>query len=59
MSEVNHIKQGGLRLQGTIKKHTSNLPLVSIITVVFNGELELEETIKSVINQSYNNIEYI
>lgn len=34
-------------------------PLISIITVVYNGELYLEQTIKSVINQSYSNIEYI
>lgn len=33
--------------------------LVSIITVVFNGEKYLEQTIQSVINQSYKNIEYI
>ena len=59
MSEVNHIQQGGLRFQGTVKKCTNNFPLVSIITVVFNGELELAETIESVVNQSYNNIEYI
>lgn len=36
-----------------------NKPLVSIVTVVFNGENFLEETIKSVINQTYENIEYI
>ena len=35
------------------------IPLVSIITVVFNSEKHLEQTISSVINQSYNNIEYI
>ncbi len=34
-------------------------PLVSIITVVFNGEKYLEETILSVINQKYDNIEYV
>jgi glycosyltransferase involved in cell wall biosynthesis len=34
-------------------------PLVSIITVVFNGEKYLEQAIQSVINQSYKNIEYI
>ncbi len=34
-------------------------PLVSVITVVFNGEAHLEETIKSVLNQTYENIEYI
>ena len=36
-----------------------NKPLVSIVTVVYNGENFLEETIKSVINQTYENIEYI
>ena len=34
-------------------------PLISIITVVKNGEKHLEETIQSVINQNYKNIEYI
>ncbi len=41
------------------KKYNSSLPLVSIITPNFNGERYLEETIKSVINQEYKNIEYI
>ncbi len=34
-------------------------PLVSIITVVFNAAEVLEKTIKSVLDQSYTNIEYI
>ncbi|MEZ4801583.1 MAG: glycosyltransferase family 2 protein [Gelidibacter sp.] len=34
-------------------------PLVSIITVVFNGEKHLQQTIDSVHNQTYKNIEYI
>jgi glycosyltransferase involved in cell wall biosynthesis len=34
-------------------------PKISIITVVYNGEKCLEETIQSVINQSYDNVEYI
>lgn len=37
----------------------SLLPKISIITVVFNGEDLLEGTIKSVLNQTYPNIEYI
>ena len=36
-----------------------NKPLISIITVVYNGEKFLEKTIQSVINQTYKNIEYI
>lgn len=34
-------------------------PLVSVITVVYNSINTLEQTIKSVIQQSYTNIEYI
>jgi glycosyltransferase involved in cell wall biosynthesis len=34
-------------------------PLISIITVVYNGASTLEQTILSVINQTYKNIEYI
>ena len=34
-------------------------PLVTIITVVFNGEKYLEQTIKSIASQTYQNIEYI
>lgn len=34
-------------------------PLVSVITIVYNGEKDVERTIYSVINQTYRNIEYI
>lgn len=37
----------------------NELPLITIITVVFNGEKFLEETIQSVIGQNYPNVEYI
>jgi glycosyltransferase involved in cell wall biosynthesis len=34
-------------------------PLISIITVVYNGEKHLQQTINSVYKQTYKNIEYI
>ena len=34
-------------------------PLMSIVTVVFNAKDSLEETITSVLNQSYQHVEYI
>lgn len=35
------------------------LPKVSVITVVFNGEAHIEETLLSVLGQTYPNLEYI
>ena len=48
--------QGGKRLNnGSV----NSKPLFSIITVVYNNEKYLEETIKSVVNQKFQNFEYI
>ncbi len=38
---------------------TSNLPLVSVITISYNSEKTIEKTIKSVLDQSYANVEYL
>ena len=34
-------------------------PLITIITVVLNDEKNIEETILSVLNQKYKNIQYV
>lgn len=51
--------EGGLRAQGYFKKGYRDKPCVTVVTVVFNGERHLEETIKSVLEQDYDNLEYI
>lgn len=53
------IAEGGLRGKNYFKKSYDDKPLITIITVVYNAEDYLEETILSVINQTYSNVEYI
>ena len=55
----NNKLHGGQRLRNTTKVSVKEEPLITIITSVLNGEKYLEETILSVINQKYKNIEYI
>jgi len=50
---------GGLRTKGIKKQSKKNMPLITVVTAVRNGEKTLEETILSVINQTYANVEYI
>ena len=40
-------------------KNNMNYPLISVISVSYNAVLTIEQTILSVINQTYLNIEYI
>ena len=53
------IAQGGLRKRGYFKASYVDKPLLSVITVVFNGENFLEKTIQSVLSQPYDNIELL
>lgn len=53
------MQKGGLRTKGITKKTASEKPLITVITVVYNGEKTLEQTIQSVLNQTYDNVEYI
>lgn len=51
--------EGGLRTKGVYKRSLPNRPLITVITVVFNGASTVEDAIQSVINQTYDNVEYI
>jgi len=53
------IAEGGLRTSGYYKQSSPGKPLLTIITAVFNGDKYLEETILSVLNQTYDNVEFI
>jgi glycosyltransferase involved in cell wall biosynthesis len=50
---------GSINRHEILKKPDQYRPLVSIVTVCLNSEDHLEQTIQSVINQTYYNIEYI
>ena len=51
--------EGGLRLRGQYKQPLPDKPLISVVTVVYNNEKTLERCIRSVLEQTYDNIEYI
>jgi glycosyltransferase involved in cell wall biosynthesis len=51
--------EGGLRLRGSSKSNRAEEPLITVITVVFNGAGYIEDTIKNIVSASYGNVEYI
>ena len=50
---------GGKRLGGVLAQATADLPLVTVITAVLNGQPYLTGCLESVLNQDYPNIEHI
>jgi glycosyltransferase involved in cell wall biosynthesis len=55
----NCIEQGGLRTKNILKNSKENKNLISVLTVVKNGDKFLEESILSLKNQTYSNYEHI
>lgn len=51
--------EGGTRLRGKRFESGPNTPVLSIVTVVYNGAASLRRTMDSVLSQGYANIEYI
>ena len=58
-SNANKKLEGGEQLTSCAKSIDPSKPLISIVTVVFNGEEFLKDAIESVLNQSYQGIELI
>ena len=53
------IKKGGLWTKKKFKFGNKSKPLVSIITVTYNSEKHLQESLQSVFQQKYKNYELI
>lgn len=52
-------ERGGYRLKDGKHRSGPGKPLVSIVTVAWNAEKTIERTIRSVVHQTYDHIEYI
>ncbi|MEM2146212.1 MAG: glycosyltransferase family 2 protein [Candidatus Jordarchaeaceae archaeon] len=57
--KTGHRIEGGIRLRGIFKKSNPKKPLITIVTVTYNAKEFLERSIRSVLEQSYDNVEYI
>jgi glycosyltransferase involved in cell wall biosynthesis len=53
------IIEGGIKIKNKCRDIISDKPLITVVTVVFNSVDCVEKTIKSVLSQTYKNIEYI
>jgi len=53
------LESGGKRSKGSPRQDLPGAPLVSVVTIVFNGEKYLERAMESLFSQTYGNIEYV
>ncbi len=51
--------EGGRRVTGKLRASQPGAPLVSIVTVCWNSARTIEQTIRSVMQQSYDNVEHL
>lgn len=59
ISKPSQSYSGGRRLAGVSPWKSPEQPTISVVTVVFNGKAELLQTLRSVQEQTYPNVEYI
>lgn len=52
-------QEGGQRTRNRFKVSSNEAPLITIVTIVYNDEQFIEQTIQSILNQSYENVEYL
>jgi len=50
---------GGLRTRGHVVQSKTDNPLITVVTVVLNNKLHIEQAVLSVLAQTYDNIEFI
>ncbi|MFY0659608.1 MAG: glycosyltransferase [Shimia sp.] len=55
----NRQAEGGKRLLGEVRSSSAEKPLISVITVCWNSAETIEQTIRSIQSQTYDNVEYI
>jgi glycosyltransferase involved in cell wall biosynthesis len=53
------MKSGGLWQNNIFKESTIDSPLISVVTVTYNAQLHLSQTLESIENQTYDHIELI
>jgi GT2 family glycosyltransferase len=59
MQPGNESTAGGYRLKGISTKSTTEFPLVTVVTAVYNGQPHVSACLESVSSQDYPNIEHI